>query len=545
MTILLTDGTEGLFDVIGKAVHALDVLNTARLTTVPTEVQDFLDQYKLKSNPTSLMDSAFSAVPGALQGWQSGGSALTSQLRATCQQFLIEVVNADTILPSKDLTTALNALLVDMAAQDAYVDNNVVTLTLTADAGNSATDLIIAYTMKRGDGRNQENALAEDITAEVTDATAQTVRFRGQLAIGDSLSQDWPLGSGCDISVSATDAASSLLPNGDFQDVSADNTDVPDGWIVGAGIPGTDILLTVPEEQTVIISGTPTEGQYWLRWINPDGIDRATVALTFDASGSAVQAALRAIPGLEAVDVVTTGSSPNYTHTITFTGVAGNINQLTSLNGFDTGSLAHATTVAGTNNSYKGVALGIVGDGATQPALYLSLSGLLPETNYVVHFRVKKTGTPAAGVIRFAVVSEIGGAPTADAQAGDNDVAYDLTGALTTSFVSHFFTVRLTKAQTQPVYLEILTTSAISAGTSVYIDEMAMVVMRELYTGGPSVAVFSGKAPPLVGDKWNLSVANGREGSWQTAFDRLFDMRSKQLLLPIAGSLHLLDSLIG
>lgn len=102
------------------------------------------------------------------------------------------------------------------------------------------------------------------------------------------------------------------------------------------------------EQQTVEISGTPTGGSYTLSWTRPDGKSYTTTALAYNASGAAVQAALRAIPGLGRVTVSTAGSTPDFTHTITFVGVSGNPAELTSTNSLTGGSspsIAHATTV--------------------------------------------------------------------------------------------------------------------------------------------------------------------------------------------------------
>lgn len=549
MSITLVDANAGLFNALGKAVHSINTLNVARLTTIPTEVTDFILQYKKNTGATIDFDKAMASIPAANSAWQSSGATLAGTLAQAMRDLIIEYVNADAEQPKKDITSALEYLIADMLDQDYYVDANAVGASLAADAGNSSTDLTIVYTTLRGDGRACENLLAEDIAVEVTSAASAltpTVRFLGQRAATDPLGQDWPLGSGCNTSISATDAAASLLDNGDFQDESANLANMPDKWIAGVGTPGTHFLLTDPEVQTVILAGSPASGQYFLQWNNPDGINRATVALAFNAGGDAVQAALRLIPGLEAVTVVTTGSSPNYTHTITFTGVAGNINQLTSLSQINTGTISHATTTAGVDESYKGAGLKILGDGSTAVALYLPIGTIDAETVYAIHFRHKKSGTPGAGTIRLAIVDAVGGSVTTDLEGNANSATYDLTaGTVTTSFASGSFTFRLKKTQTQPVYLQIIETVALANTYNYFIDEIGMVACRELYRGGPFAAAFSGKTPAVEGDKWVLTTTNDRAGSFQTAFQRAFDMTGKGLLLPIAGSTGISDSLIG
>lgn len=97
------------------------------------------------------------------------------------------------------------------------------------------------------------------------------------------------------------------------------------------------------EQQTITVSGTPTGGLYSLQW---NGFSTKTVV--YNADAATVQAALREIPGLEFVSVASTGSTPNFVHTVTFTGVTSNPAQITSTDATTGGThaIAHATTVA-------------------------------------------------------------------------------------------------------------------------------------------------------------------------------------------------------
>jgi hypothetical protein len=108
-----------------------------------------------------------------------------------------------------------------------------------------------------------------------------------------------------------------------------------------------------------------------------------------------------------------------------------------------------------------------------------------------------------------------------------------------------FFTFRIQRDVTQPVYLRIRITDPIPPGDSVYIDEVAVVAGTELYDGGPYIAVFSGATPAVVEDDWVLTATNDRGGEWQTMYNRAFDMAGKGFLLPTSGTTLLPDSLIG
>lgn len=116
----------------------------------------------------------------------------------------------------------------------------------------------------------------------------------------------------------------------------------------------TDQATHVTETQTIAISGTPTAGTYTVTF---DG--KTTAAIAYNADGATVQAALRLVAGLERVTVVTTGTTPNFTHTVTMTAVGGALGassapQMTSTDSTTGGShaIAHATTTAGTTDTW-------------------------------------------------------------------------------------------------------------------------------------------------------------------------------------------------
>lgn len=550
MSIELHDAVngDGLFDILGKAFFHVQTLNTARGTTVPATSQAFVAQFGKYATPNSAMNAAISGVSQGLNSWKSAGSLSAAQARSFSELYLKEIVNIASAQNSKDRRTALEYLIADMIAAANYVDANAITLTLAADAWNTSTDLTLAYTHKRGDGLVQQNILAEVIKAEVTSttpSTTPTVKFTSPAAVGDKLSQDWPGGSGIQTSIAATDAASSLVTNGNFQ--AAATANLPDGWLFTVGVLGTSIKLTTPEVQQIVRSGSASAGVWFIKYTNVAGIVRMTAPLAYDCTASAIQSALNALPDLESVTVANTaGTTPNFTDQITFTGLAGNVTAITVVNMTTGGSFAISEITAGSANSFKGVSLNLVGDGAVKPVLIYPLPTLEAEKVYFCHFRHKKTGTPAAGIVRVAVLGAVGGSVTTDFSSGSNSVSYDLTaGTVTTSFTSGWFSFRLKKTQTQPVYLVIEETTAISAGTTYAIDEVAVVAGSELYNGGPFVAAFSGVLPPIAGDKWTLTNTNSRDGEIVTWMERFFGLSDMELLLPTSGSTLCPDSVIS
>jgi hypothetical protein len=93
------------------------------------------------------------------------------------------------------------------------------------------------------------------------------------------------------------------------------------------------------------------------------------------------------------------------------------------------------------------------------------------------------------------------------------------------------------------VYLE-FNVASLETGTTYCLDEVVLVQGNQLYAGGPIVSAVAGKAGPVITDRWTLTAANNRAGKFQEWFARTFDMRSRGLLLPSAGSTNIPDSLI-
>ena len=555
INLYATPAGDGLFNIQGKAFKALNALNTARLTTIPAAVEAYLTQYELWAESDDLdFVQAMEGLPTATAAWQSTGNSLCSSVGRTVERMLIEAVQADDDRPVKSLIDSLEYVIAQMEADGDYVDPSAVTFTLTAAAGNVG-DVVIAYTAKRGDGLVQANAYGEDVLVDVTSGGASpTVRFRGEIAESNRYSQAWPAGSGSSVSVSATVGSASLLVNGDFEDETIANS--PDEWIVGVGTPGTTLIGTDTCVQTVTISGTPTGGSYLLEWTDKQGVTRATDTLAYNATAATVQAALREIPGLEEVTVTAAGTSPNYTHTVTFAGdgVHGSVSQLTSVSHLTGGtpSIAHATTTVGNAGAYRGKALEIVGDGAQLTTLYHALT-LSAETVYFCHLRAirgpvrdgssSSSAGAVTGTLVVDVVQEIGGDALTDPAGNAQTLTIPLDGLSDVEHESKWFSFRLALSVTYPVYLRVRLTEAISAGDSIFLDDIAVVAGTRLYAGGPYVATFAGRVPPVGhsngkadgADSWTLAVANDRGGAVQEWYNRVFDMASKDLLLPTTG----------
>jgi hypothetical protein len=196
---------------------------------------------------------------------------------------------------------------------------------------------------------------------------------------------------------------------------------------------------------------------------------------------------------------------------------------------------------------YKGAkALKILGDGATAVALSQSItpSTLKPLTPYAIHFWGRISTAPAAGVL---TVDLYDGSSVINDEAGTaNAFTVDLT-TLGTSYVAKNGVFRLPDPLPAVIQLRLRTTTALSTGKSVYLDQLTLQEMTRLYVGGPYVALASGKINWINEDLWNITVTNTYAGQLQTAFWRLFNMPQLGLILASKtdASENILDSNIA
>jgi hypothetical protein len=555
MTVDFYDGSnnDGLFNLLGKAFYAQQVINTALNTTIPTEVEDVIESFNLLTVDVDLTQHIDNLATSMVANRQ-GLSGLMSEVQSYCRGLLIEVVYQDVPLDSKAIKPALVELIAQMETNSESVDASTVGITVTA-GGSNTSDAAIVTSTKRGDGLVQENSLAETITATaITTSRTATIQFKGESA-RSKLDPTWPGGSGARLSVVAVDAnSSSLLSNGGMEtEDTVDNQ--PDNWVVSVGVVGTTVKMTNVEVQTVAISGTPTGGHYLLHWVNADSKSQTTGPIAYNATSSTVQAALRSLEGLENVTVSSSGTTPNFTHTITFTGQGGNVSQLTSTDNMTGGTpaIAHATTTAGTAQVFYGSkALEFDATGSEQTTIQQRVTGLAPETAYAVHLWAIADVVPAAGVITIDLVDGIGGSVIADAAGTNNSITFNAADLTTswqslTDLVSGECVFRTPTVVPGLVYLRIRQSTAVSAGTSVFIDQVAFTSMSRLYPGGPYVAAFTGSTEIKAADTWSVAVTNDRAGGLQEWFNRNFDTANLGLLLPSdsGGSETIPDAVIG
>lgn len=544
MAIAYTD----LFTRLGLIFGAQEVLNTARGTTFPPQIQAILDEFD--SEPIAIAQ-AVDGVAGIAATFASGGNAAQAALRDAAGRVLIAMVNDDVPLLSLDTESALVELLSQMADDSQSVDASAVGLTVTPGGDNDGDGVVVA-SVKRPDGRPCELVYAETVTLRVTsDTIPATAIFlaTGEPAVADMLSASWPGGSGISRSITAVTAANSLLGNGDFDDED-DVANAPDEWIVSVGTIGTTIKMTDYEVQEIAITGSPSAGTYIINWTNPASVAQSTAPIAYNATGSDVQAALRLLTGLANITVSTTGTAPNYTHTITFTGVAGNLSEVTVTNNTTGGTFTPGTTTAGSASAYIGRAVEFDSNGSQTTTINRQVA-LSPLRQYAVNLWMLADVVPAAGVITIDLVDGIGGNVIADESGTNNSFTVDCT-ALDTSFEARNGVFRTPRDMPSTAYLRIRISTAVSSGTSIFLDHCALTEMTELYPGGPWVAAFSGAAAwrkgdgQVAADEYEIAFTNDRAGKFHDYFQRNFDLLSKRLLIPSnsGGSETIDDALI-
>jgi len=97
---------------------------------------------------------------------------------------------------------------------------------------------------------------------------------------------------------------------------------------------------------TLAIAGTPTGGTYDITIVGDGDIAEQTISVAYNITAANLQTALRALTGtgLDQTTVSASGSTPNYTHTITFKGTREDITLTADITDLTGGSPARTVT---------------------------------------------------------------------------------------------------------------------------------------------------------------------------------------------------------
>lgn len=155
-------------------------------------------------------------------------------------------------------------------------------------------------------------------------------------------------------------------------------------------------------------------------------------------------------------------------------------------------------------------------------------------TPYGVCLFYKLSGDPAAGVLTLDLYD---GSSVINDDAGNaNTVAVTLPDVNDTNWHALSGMFRLPDPLPDNVYVRVRLSTALSVGTSVFIDQLAMVEATRLYAGGPYLACFAGGEDFAADDVFTIAIANNRTSLYQEAFDVFFDTLESDARLPTSGS---------
>lgn len=543
MTIAFTT----LFTRIGKAVKAANALIAACYPSLVTNLRVFEDE--LDTEEQDFRQDVLGLIEDDLDSSLSTiGGTLSSIVGTPVTNLIVETVHADTPLLSKTLDNALDELIQQMNDNGESVQSSVVASAITygrgagsssGTSGDNTGNGKFVFCSKRGDGRVNEFILAETMRAEVTSAnTSGTATWTIHCEPSKSLLHPmWPGGSGVTTTLTTSVASSNnKVTTGDMETESTVAADLPSGWVAETATLGTTVKMTDVEIQTVTINGTPTAGHYTLTFTDKYGRQHTTVPLVYNAAASAVQSALRSLPFLGSISVTSTGTSPNLTHAVTFTSVPNPAAlTYTSLLTGGTPTITVATPTPGSPYVARGGrCLEIVGNGSQLTSLLVPIT-LSAKTCYAMNLWAVVDVVPAAGVLEVALVDGTSGDVLTDDQGADNSFVVDLT-ALTTDHSAHNGCFHTPTTLPRAVYLRVRLTTALSSGTSLFLDELCMVQMTRLYSGGPYLAVFSGPLEFELDDYVEIAVTNSQAGVIHSWLNRLLNLSGKDLMLPTASS---------
>lgn len=188
-----------------------------------------------------------------------------------------------------------------------------------------------------------------------------------------------------------------------------------------------------------------------------------------------------------------------------------------------------------------------VGDGATLTALTQVVSPSA-STLYAPGLWFRLSAVPAAGVLALELVDSTGAVILDDAGAA-NTVSIALPAQASATWIPLSGVFRVPKAIPLGAYVRLRLSTALSVGVNLWIDQVTMGAMNQVYAGGPYLALLAGATPFALNDQWSVTGSNNRGGATYNAtfnalFDRIFGMRFYGLILPSNAVPTIPDSLI-
>ena len=520
----MTIGFSTLFPRLVAVIDLLENVSTFQATTLKTDSDAVLAAWSPEILDTDSYSVAASFV-NAVNGYAATAS-VASSAKSLVQNEIVRAVLAD--LPnytSISVSGALQELSRQMTANAQTIKRSACTVSTSSPAQKSC----LAVSSVLANGQATELAFAETFLVQWSGSSLQILGSPS----AQSFSGDWPSGSGVNVFLRPA-LAGGLLQNGALDTVDSLVAGKPASWAVGTGTPGTTISLTDFETQTITIAGTPTAGTYTLTVSDALSNAQTTAALPYNATAAQVQAAIRVLSGFSQVTVTSTGTSPNFVHSIKFNGLPGDIPNIVPASSISPGTITQGNGASVDTGGLANTALIFTGNGSEltriEQVIFPSAA-----TQYGFHIRMKKQAG-ATGVIRFRLINGSGAVINDDAGTA-NSFSVNLTAVSSTDYLPHTAFFRLPTTLPSVVKLEVALTTAINNTFKLYLDEMTLASVTPLASTGLSAVLFSGPQASAVTDAYTLSSTNNFAGRIQKLFQRFFGFQ-----LPSANSPTISDT---
>lgn len=485
---IATIGTNGLFTRIGRMAYLSRNLNGLRGANVPNPSSAWGS-----GGPT--VDTFANAVELLANQYEAnvGDAALASGLSSLLSSFRSSVASPITTMQALASATLIYMANADTPLASANLSNAMAllikqmkTATTKYVLGNTVTATVTA-----GAG-NVGNAV---MTASVIGVDGVTLQYPFPETLTATVTSDGTRGSTANnepISVTGTVANSDPL---DYL------------WPQGSGLSGVTLNVADPTQDNT--SGNLLTNSSFEVFTVANRPDQWTVLV-----------------GTLGTDIVRGATHREGTYSISFVGDGATLSSISQV--FDN----DVTGTAGTLDA---------------PPVALPTS-TIPTGVFALSAWMYVDVVPAAGVVKIDLIDGSGTIINDNAGTANTITRTVSTMTVTTwTNVTGYF--RLPTVMPSSVSLRIRVSTAITAGSIIFIDDVCLTRAVQLYTGGPFVAAFAGTTDAITNDSYSIAIANNlgnptaSGGLFTEWFERFFGMRTLGMTLPVSGTTQIAESL--
>ncbi len=534
------------FTKFGHAVYSAKNLLQNTGPDQDTVIQSFVNDFDSES--LDVKNTIDGLIPNFRQSQAQARQSVSNVIVTPMRAFMTQEVKED-LGKSVSFNEAITEFLDQLDATGNTVESSTTSSSVTAGGGNVGNGQLFIST-KFYDGTDSQLLIDEDLllTCTIVDQDGnRTFTGKGDEAYA-KLDGNYPGGTGRSYSITQyrldNSNVDNLISTSNFSTADIYATSQPSNWIAyDADATGS---LTNYVTQNIEITNSPTGGYYNIVLYEKGGTKQlVSENISYASNGASVQSSLRKLPGYSQVTVTSTGTAPNFTHTITFVGTE--YAYAAVVREFLTGGSGAPYSVVSalvTDGEFRtaGRSLKIDGDGSEQTDYYQKIT-LEKDTVYFAHALIKETTTITSGTLNLSLVDSPAGTVLQDRQGNNN------TGSVTLSSLSagwnHFGVFfRTNNDLPESVYLRLNCATAIDASGTLCVDTVRLLPAAQFYNGGPYYCLFEGDTNFELNDTFTIAVNNNYSGEIQQWFDRIYDVRNFRRQLPHSGSPTYADTLI-